>query len=85
MGYWTAEKVEYLSELLKWEIPHGHNMYLDVALDGGIVGLLLFVTLLLTGLFTAVRRFFSSRDRGAAFTAGLTTLVLIHGFRRVDF
>ena len=80
LGYWTAENVENLSELLKWEIPHGHNMYLDVALDGGAVGLFFFVTMLLSGLFTGASRFLKSQDRGAAFAVGLTAFVFVHGF-----
>ena len=39
LAFWDAEQVEYLSDLLKWEIPHGHNMYIDVLIDGGIVAL----------------------------------------------
>ncbi len=80
LGFWTGERVEYLSELLKWEIPHGHNMYLDVLLDGGLVGLFFYLSLFLAGLVSSTRRFFATGDRGAAFTTGLLVLVLLHGF-----
>ena len=38
LAYWEKDRIEYLSDILGWEIPHGHNMYLDLLLDGGIVG-----------------------------------------------
>ncbi len=54
LAFWTSEKVEYLSATFRWEIPHGHNLYLDVLLDGGIVGLsLVGLTILLAFMESA--------------------------------
>ncbi len=80
MAFWTTEEVEYLSDLLKWEIPHGHNIYLDIMLDGGIVALLLFIAMLLAAEVTALRRFFQTRDDSYSFLAGLILFTFIHGF-----
>jgi hypothetical protein len=43
LAYWDDEQVEYLSSTLRWEIPHGHNMYLVLTLDGGLIALALFM------------------------------------------
>lgn len=79
LAYWTPEQVEYLGDLLKWEIPHGHNMYLDVMMDGGIIGLSLFVLVFLMGILVAIRHYNATLDDGAAFTFGLLCFALVHG------
>lgn len=79
LSMWTAERVEYLGDLFKWEIPHAHNMYLDVTLDGGIVGLSIFLLYLLVALFTSARRFLTNGRDGAAFCFALVFFALVHG------
>ena len=27
LAFWDKDRIEFLSDQLKWEIPHGHNMY----------------------------------------------------------
>ena len=80
LAYWDADQVEYLSDHFAWEIPHGHNMYLDIMLDGGLVALTLFVSLLLVALTISAYRFVFQDDNGAAFTCSLIVFALIHGF-----
>lgn len=79
LGFWDANRVEYLSDLFGWEIPHGHNMYLDVTVDGGIVGLMLFLGVLLLGLQRSVSRYRRTRDLGVAFVTGLIVFAAVHG------
>ena len=79
LAYWTPEQVEYLGDVFKWEIPHGHNMYLDVLMDGGIIGLSLFIVMLVTGLFVCGWHFGATSDDGAAFVFGLICFALVHG------
>lgn len=80
LAFWKKENIEMLSEMFGWEIPHGHNMYLDVMLDGGIAGLFLFVTFHLTTLLTAFKRYLFSRDAAVAFVFGMIAFALVHGF-----
>lgn len=80
LAFWEKEKIDYLSALLKWEIPHGHNMYLDVLLDGGMVGLTLFLLIFAVSLFVTFRRVIVQDDREVAIVFGLLVFALVHGF-----
>lgn len=79
LAYWEKERIEYLSDILGWEIPHGHNMYLDLLLDGGVVGLSLFLFYLMVSLVVAFSRYLKHRDIGVAFIFGMLLFSLIHG------
>ena len=79
LAYWEKSRIEYLYDLLGWEIPHGHNMYLDLLLDGGIVGLSLFLFYLLVSLIVSFSRYLKYRDSGVAFVFGMLLFALIHG------
>lgn len=79
LSMWTAERVEHLGDMFKWEIPHAHNMYLDVILDGGIVALAFFVLYLVVGLFASARRFLTTSNDGAAFCFALIFFAMVHG------
>ncbi len=79
LAFWTPEQVEYLGDLFKWEVPHGHNMYLDVLIDCGMIGLLLFLLVFLVGAQTAARHFRLTGDAGATFVFGLICFALVHG------
>lgn len=79
LAYWEKERIEYLSDILGWEIPHGHNMYLDVLIDGGVVGLSLFLLFFIVSLSVAFGRYLKYRDIGVAFVFGMLLFALIHG------
>ncbi|NJM75122.1 MAG: O-antigen ligase family protein [Acaryochloridaceae cyanobacterium RU_4_10] len=44
-GFWRGLKgeSEVIIKVMQWEVPHSHNGFLDILLDLGIVGLILFV------------------------------------------
>lgn len=79
LAFWDSSRVQYLSDTLGWEIPHGHNMYIDVVLDGGIVGLMLFAGFYLSGLLTVVDRYRIYGDASVAFVFGVLVFALVHG------
>jgi exopolysaccharide production protein ExoQ len=57
-GFWrrmAGESAEILLEL-GWEVPHSHNGLIDLTLDLGLVGLLLFLTGFAFTCWRAVRR-----------------------------
>lgn len=80
LAFWEKEKIDYLSALLGWEIPHGHNMYLDVLLDGGAIGLTLFMSMFVVPLIIAFHRCILYHDRQVAIVFGLLFFALVHGF-----
>jgi exopolysaccharide production protein ExoQ len=79
LGYWDANRVDYLSDVFKWEIPHGHNVYLDVCLDIGIVGLFVYILWLLVALASCVRTYNKSSKIEYAATFGLVVFAMVNG------
>jgi len=85
LAYWDSKQVEYLSERLGWEIPHGHNAYLDTLLDGGIVGFSLVLLAILLA-FIQAGRLYAIRDRiEYAIVFGLLAYAVIHGLAESIF
>ncbi|QDU90005.1 O-Antigen ligase [Pirellulimonas nuda] len=80
LAFWDAERVEELSDLFSWEIPHGHNMYIDILLDGGTVGLALVVLLFAVGLVVTATRFLQTHDYASAFSFGVLLFCIANGF-----
>ncbi len=79
LAYWDSDRVESLSRTLGWEIPHGHNLYLDVALDIGVFGALLFIGWLLSALLTSANQCSRTGKVEYAIVAGIVTCALING------
>ena len=79
LAYWDAKKVEELSANFRWEIPHGHNSYLDVLLDGGIVGLSLVMLAILFSFVEAARLYSSRNQIEYAIVFGLLAYAVING------
>ncbi len=80
LAFWDAERVETLGDMFAWEIPHGHNMYIDVLLDGGLVGLTLVILMLATGLVVTARHFILTGEQAGAFSFGLLVFCIANGF-----
>ena len=79
LAYWEKDRIELLFDLFGWEIPHGHNMYLDLLIDGGMIGLTLFMFYLLVSLYVAFNRYLKHRDIGVAFVFGMILFAFVHG------
>jgi len=85
LAYWDSKQVEYLSERLGWEIPHGHNAYLDTLLDGGIVGFSL-VLLAMLFAFVEVAKLYAVRNKiEFAIVFGLFAYAVINGLAESMF
>ena len=85
LAYWDSKRVEYLSERLGWEIPHGHNAFLDVLLDVGIIGLILVLLAVLLAFFEAAR-LYAVHDRiEYAIVFGLLAYAFINGLAESTF
>ena len=80
LAYWNKEQIEILKDSLGWEIPHGHNMYLDWLLDGGVIGLGLFLLMFGTAAFVAFYRATFQLNRHAVFVFGFLMFAFVHGF-----
>jgi O-antigen ligase len=55
-GFWGPMHTASVALSMGWVVPHAHNGYIEMLLDLGGVGLVLFVVALLSGLLHAQRR-----------------------------
>ena len=85
MAYWDSKQITMLSEKFSWEIPHGHNAYLDVMLDTGIIGVTLYIMIFLTGLYLALREFAKTRKNEYWFVVVLILFAFVHSFAESAF
>jgi exopolysaccharide production protein ExoQ len=49
-GFWNEERTTDFIERQQWPVPHAHNAYLDILLEGGPVAALAYVLILLVAL-----------------------------------
>lgn len=77
-SFWNASRIDQISEKLRWEIPNGHNAYLDLLLNVGLVGLLLYVAWLVALVVTGSKRYSASGYLGELFVVGVVTFLTIH-------
>lgn len=80
-GFWTDENnsLQILMGLMDdWQIPNAHNMYLDLLVNVGVVGLALFLMILLISLFRALKLFFLKGPGGSFFVSLLLFLTLVN-------
>jgi O-antigen ligase len=54
----------YFPPYLEWSVPHPHNMFLDIWLEGGILGVCGFVGLFFFGGMRSLRSFLDTKNEG---------------------
>jgi exopolysaccharide production protein ExoQ len=79
LAFWDADRVEKLSETFSWEIPHGHNSYLDIMLDVGMIGLFVYIVWFLSALQASYVAFSRSNRIEYAIVFGIGVLAAING------
>ena len=79
LAFWDAKRVEFLSQTFSWEIPHGHNMYLDITLDVGLVGAFLFVAMLVGALIQGALLYSRTNKVEYAIVVGIYICAMING------
>ena len=63
-AFWSAERVEQISQDQGWIVPHAHNTYLDQTLSLGVVGAILYALTLFVACYKAWWRYRFSRKPG---------------------
>lgn len=76
-GFWSAKRIEMISNELGWPINQGHSAYLDQLLALGVPGVSLYILLLLACFVTCVARFLRHQD-GYGMWAATLLFVAIH-------
>jgi len=75
-GFWTAKRIEAISQDQTWAIQQSHSAYIEELLALGIPGAVLYVAVLFTGLWMCVKRFLQHRDAYGAWAAVLVFIVI---------
>ena len=78
-GFWSAKRIDIISEELQWPINQGHSAYLDQLLTLGLPGAVLYGFLLLSCLYACAMRFIRGETCYGA-PAALLLFVLISNF-----
>jgi O-antigen ligase len=78
-GFWTEERVIQFSYLRNWEFDHAHSIYLEAALNVGVVGLCLGAVLFVAALRGAWSAYRRTHDVGFQFAFALLATAAIDG------
>ena len=83
-GFWAGPTgpSSHIVKQLDWEMMHSHNGFLDIMLEIGYVGLVLFIGLFMTKLFGYIRQY--SRHQLQAYVWGIMYLVLFLVYNTVE-
>lgn len=76
-AYPVFAQARFPKMLGEYEFSHAHNVFLQVALDTGILGLVCFVALLIMAILITLRAFRSDRDRSLAIGILASFVVLL--------
>jgi O-antigen ligase len=68
-SFWDVDHIRQISESQGWSVKEAHNAYLQVTLDLGLPGLLLFASAMLAGVFVAFARYRREPSAAYAFCA----------------
>lgn len=78
-GFWTPERARAVSDSQGWRLHASHSMYIDIALDLGLIGLGVFLMMVIVAWRTACGASWSRNDVGMGFALSLLTLWLAGG------
>ena len=78
-AFWNPERTVELTESQGWVIAHGHNLYLDLMLQVGPVGLIAFVMILFAAIVRTLALHRATREANYAFLGALLTFCILDG------
>jgi O-antigen ligase len=68
-SFWDVDHIRQISESQEWSVKEAHNAYLQVTLDLGLPGLLLFASAMVAGMLVAYVRYRREPTAAYAFCA----------------
>ncbi len=78
-SFWNAKHIYELLSSLQWQVNSAHSLYLNLMLSVGLVGTILFVTLLVWSIRITFLRLMRTRESGYLFLFSLFIYFVIHG------
>lgn len=76
-GFWIPQRIDIFAAQLGWVFFHAHSGYVDAALGLGIIGLILFVSLLGISWIESVGEWRQERTAGPLYVVGLMTFTAV--------
>jgi exopolysaccharide production protein ExoQ len=77
-SFWTAKRIEAVSDEMQWPLREAHNAYVDAVLSVGLIGAAVFVAAMLLSLFRAAAAYRATGDAGFAFTLCILVACLVN-------
>ena len=78
-AFWTPERVQEFAYIHNWAFSNAHSIFLETAIDIGLLGLFLFVTTFSLVLHRAYAHWVARRDYGALFVISAIVAAATHG------
>jgi O-antigen ligase len=79
-SFWTPEHINAISDEEKWGVPDSHSAYVDYLLTIGGVGLMLYLTCLIQGLWRSLSLLQRTGNKSIPFLTGILIFGAIDGF-----
>ncbi len=78
-GFWQSTSKEYLDvwEVINWKAPHGHNGFLDLWLELGLLGLFVFTLSFIYTSFRAVKKLWQNSNVESLFCVTYLLFLLL--------
>lgn len=87
-SFWNAAFTDHISKVVKFKISESHNAYIDLIFELGIVGLVLWVTVLGMAIRANLLRLCINGPGGrlaGAFGLAMLAFVIVHGIAEATF
>jgi exopolysaccharide production protein ExoQ len=80
-AFWmVSEEALRINAMLRWNVPHAHNAYMDLALELGLLGLALYVTAYIVALGRAVGYMRTDSEPGSKWPLVYLCFILLYSF-----
>jgi exopolysaccharide production protein ExoQ len=80
-AFWmVSQEALRINAMLRWDVPHAHNAYIDLALELGLIGLALYVAAYIVALWRAVRYMRADSEPGAKWPLVYLCFILLYSF-----
>jgi O-antigen ligase len=84
-GFWNPQHLWALATVLDWDVPDAHSVYLETALNVGLVGTALLVSVVVLGLRRAAVLYRATDDPGHGLTFALLVYGVVEGVAEAGF
>jgi O-antigen ligase len=75
-GFWTGGRLDAVADELKWPAYHSHSAYLDMILQVGGLGAIVYIVLLVTSIVVCIVKFLRFEDSAGVFAAILVFMTI---------